>query len=74
MTSSTSWRTGTLLVKKNPFIEAEIKAIRSFCENRSYDMAYYPGIKESEANRYNVLEQPEYFRYATEILSGDRKA
>ena len=68
-----SWRTGTLLVKKGPFTEAEIKAIRAFCEERSYDIAYYPGIKESEANRYNVLAQPEYFRYTTEILFGDRK-
>jgi len=68
-----SWRTGTLLVKKKPFTEAEIEAIREFCAHRSYDMVYYPGIKESEANRYNVLEEPEYFRYATEILFGDRE-
>jgi len=68
-----SWRTGTLLVKKSPFTEADIEAIREFCVHRSYDMVYYPGIDESEANRYNVLEQPEYFRYATEILFGDRE-
>ena len=68
-----SWRTGTLLVKKSPFTKAEIEAIGEFCENRSYDVVYYPGIEESVVNRYNVLEQPEYFRYVTEILFSDRE-
>jgi spermidine synthase len=68
-----SWNTGTILVKNGLFTEDEIVAMKEFCEKRSFDLVYYPGIVETEANRYNLLERPEYFRGVQTILFGDRQ-
>jgi hypothetical protein len=67
------WRTGTLLIKKGQFQPNEIEAIRRFCNERSFDLAYYPQMPESEANRYNLLPEPIYFRAAQEMLFGNRQ-
>ena len=67
------WRTGTLLIKKGAFHAADRAAIQGFCRERSFDVAYYPQMPEEEANRYNQLAEPIYFRAAQAILSNDRK-
>jgi hypothetical protein len=67
------WRTGTLLIKKGTFDTADRAAIQNFCRERSFDLAYYPQMPEVEANRYNQLAEPIFFRAAQAILSNDRK-
>ena len=67
------WKTSTLLVKNGEFSESEILAIKTFCRSRSFDLEYYPGIGESEANRYNVLEQSYYFEGAQALLGARRQ-
>ena len=67
------WRTGTLLIKKGGFDTTDRGAIQNFCRERSFDLAYYPQMLEAEANRYNQLTEPIYFRAAQAILSNDRK-
>ena len=65
------WQTGTLLVKNSPFNENEIHNIKKFCNARSFDTAYYPGITIAEANRYNVLAEPYFFQGAQALLGDD---
>ena len=67
------WRTGTLLIKKEQFKPFEKEAIQAFCQRRSFDLAYYPQMVESEANRYNQLPEPIYFTAAQAILFGSRE-
>ena len=67
------WRTGTLLIKKGAFNPTDRAAIQGFCRERSFDVAYYPQMPEAEANRYNRLMEPIYFRAAQAILSDDRQ-
>lgn len=67
------WRTGTLLIKKGAFDTVDRGAIQNFCRERSFDIAYYPQMPELEANRYNQLTEPIYFRAAQAILSDDRE-
>ena len=67
------WRTGTLLIKKGAFDSADRVAIQGFCRERSFDVAYSPQMGEVEANRYNQLAEPIYFRAAQAILSDERK-
>jgi hypothetical protein len=67
-----SWKTTTLLVKNGEFTEEEILAVGTFCEARSFDVAYYPGIRAMEANRYNVLEKPFLYEGAM-ALTGERR-
>ena len=67
------WRTGTLLIKNRRFQPHERAIIRNFCDGRSFDVAYYPDMGASEANRYNQLTEPYYFHAAQTILFGDRE-
>ncbi len=67
------WRTGTLLIKKGTFNAADRAAVQNFCRERSFDLAYYPQMPEVEANRYNQLTEPIFFRAAQAILSDDRE-
>ncbi len=67
------WRTGTLLIKQGQFKPYEKDAIRNFCQQRSFDLAYYPQMAASEANRYNQLPEPVYFTAAQAILFGNRE-
>ncbi len=67
-----SWKTTTLLVKNGKFTEEEIRAVRTFCEARSFDVAHYPGMRAMEANRYNVLEKP-YLYEGAAALTGEKR-
>ena len=67
-----SWQTSTLLVKNGDFDAADIAAIKAFCAERSFDVAFYPGMRAEEANRYNVVERPDLFDAATALLGPRR--
>lgn len=67
-----NWQTSTLLVKNSPFNEREIDALQEFCQERAFDLAYYPGITASQANRYNRLKEPVFYQAAQELLSENR--
>jgi spermidine synthase len=69
-----SWRTATLLVKTSEFDAAEIANLKQFCQSRSFDVAYYPGIRPSEANRFNLLERPYLFEDLQALLGRQRDA
>ena len=56
-----SWQTSTPLVKTGDFDAADIAEIKAFCAERSFDVAFHPGMSAEEANRYNVVERPDLF-------------
>jgi spermidine synthase len=68
-----SWNTATLLIKKGPFEPAEVARIRAFCEERSFDVAWYPGMSEAEANHFNRSAEPDLYRAATALLGPERE-
>ncbi|MBN2324552.1 MAG: hypothetical protein JXQ30_12520 [Spirochaetes bacterium] len=63
-----SWTTATLLMKKRPFAGCEIETIRRFAESLRFDLVYYPGMKESESNRYNIAEDNAYYEGTRRLL------
>jgi hypothetical protein len=67
-----SWQTSTLLVKNGAFSSEDIVSIKAFCTERSFDVAFYPGMKAQEANRYNVVAPPDLFDGATALLGPGR--
>ena len=67
-----SWKTSTLLVRNGAFGSEDIAAIKAFCVARSFDLAFYPGMKPQEANRYNVVAAPDLFDGATALLGPGR--
>jgi spermidine synthase len=68
-----SWNTATLLMKNGPFNAADIAAIRAFAEARSFDVAWYPGMAEAEANRFNQGAGPYLYRAALALLGPARE-
>ncbi len=69
-----SWATATLLLKNGPFEENEIASLRSFCEDRSFDRFWHPGIVPSETNQAHILPRPFYAEAASSLLSGERQS
>jgi SAM-dependent methyltransferase len=63
-------QTVTLLIGNAPLEAADIDILRQFCRERSFDMAYYPGMQPQMANRYNRLDSA-YFFDAARALVGD---
>jgi spermidine synthase len=63
-----SWKTATLLVSGSPFTAEEVKRAKRFCEERGFDVSFYPGMREEEANRYDILQRPYYFLGAQALL------
>lgn len=47
------WNTALLLVKNGVFTDGERDEIRRFCAERSFDLAYLPGMKPEEAERFH---------------------
>ncbi|MFZ5523878.1 MAG: SAM-dependent methyltransferase [Pseudomonadota bacterium] len=67
------WKTVTLLVKNSDFTAQDIAAIKEFSRARSFDLAYYPGMRADEANRYNLLAQASFFEGAIALLGPQRQ-
>ncbi|MEN6318542.1 MAG: hypothetical protein ABFD82_07270 [Syntrophaceae bacterium] len=68
-----SWQTSTLLVKNGTFQKKEREAITGFCKSRLFDIAYYPGIAESETNIFNRMDEDIFYTAATRLLSPERE-
>lgn len=62
-----SWATVLILVGKRPFTPEEIELVKAFCRGR-FDLVYYKGMKEEEANVYNILPEPYHYRAFIELL------
>ena len=62
-----SWKTSTILISRTPFTSKEIERVTTFCDQRSFDVSYYAGMKEDMANRYDVLKEAYYFKGATSL-------
>ena len=69
-----SWQTATLLIKRGMFSKEEIKSTAEFCGERFFDLCYYPGMTEKEANRFNRMDQSYFYTAATAFLSDEREA
>jgi spermidine synthase len=67
-----SWQTGTLLIKNGVVTETEIVALKKFVTDRSFDVAWYPGIQPGEVNQFNRLAEPYFFQAAAAILGDER--
>ncbi|HEC92551.1 MAG TPA: hypothetical protein ENI51_06140, partial [Candidatus Atribacteria bacterium] len=63
-----SWATSTLILSKNEIEKQEIRIIKDFCNKRSFDVVYFPGIKAEDANINHVLEQSYYYQEIERLI------
>ena len=68
-----SWQTSTVLVGKQPFTTQAIERVRTFCRDRSFDIAWAPMIDIEETNRFNILPTPIFYE-SIQALVGDQPA
>jgi hypothetical protein len=68
-----TYLTITTLVKKTPFAKEELETLRETCRERRFDLVYYPGMGEEEANRYNIFRTPLYYSAFQQILDPDTR-
>ena len=68
-----SWKTATLLIKNGVVTPQDVERLHRFCRERSFDLAWYPGMKAQESDRYNHLDQPYFYDGAVALL-GPRRA
>lgn len=63
------YNTGTIIVKASSFTALEIDKISDFSQQRAFDVVYFPGIEPEDVNKYNVLDEPLYFKTFTDLLN-----
>src|SRR6185295_5782771 len=48
--------------------------VRRFADERAFDLAFLPGMVRAEANRFNILDQPDFFDGAVALRGPERDA
>jgi spermidine synthase len=66
-----SWQSASLLLKRAPFSMEEISLAKKFCQERLFDLVYYPGMVRLEANRFNILREPYFYDGTVSLLKKD---
>lgn len=66
------WNTLTLLVRNGEIGPGEADRIRAYTKERAFDLAYVPGMASTEANRFNILQEP-YFHQSALVLAGPER-
>ncbi|MFH1350524.1 MAG: SAM-dependent methyltransferase [Pseudomonadota bacterium] len=69
-----SWKTSTILASRTPFTREEILHATRFCDERSFDLAYYAGMKEEQANRFDIHDSPYYYMGAKALTGPDAES
>jgi len=63
-----SWGTITFLCSKQPIDQEKIALIYSFCQERSFDPVYFPGIQREQVNQNHRLEKPYYYLAISDLI------
>ena len=64
-----SLQTLTLVMSRSPLSKGMIEASKVFARERRFDLDYFPGIEETDADRFIRLKPPVYFKAMQELLS-----
>lgn len=69
-----SWDTVTVLYKNGAITQADIAAIRRFCDRNRFDTVYYPGMQPGEGNRYVKMRDNSYANAFRSIIDGKTRS
>ncbi len=68
------WNTSTLVVGRKPITDQQIQRLIDFSNARSFDLAYYPGIRPGQANVYNLLPRPYFYEGTLALLGSESRS
>lgn len=63
--------TFTLLVGKDALKADQLSSLKDFSSRWGFDLVYYPGMPEAEANRIHQYPEPIYHRLTRELIDPD---
>jgi hypothetical protein len=63
-----SWGAITVVAKKSKITTGDIQSLKDFADTRRFDLIYYPGIQQWEANRHIEMPTNEYFDFFQALL------
>jgi spermidine synthase len=67
-----SWGTISFVIKKSPITSSEIADIKSFCDSLLFDPVILGAEIEPELEKYNKLQDRNFYDYAANIISNNR--
>jgi hypothetical protein len=67
------YNTGTLLVKNGFFTSKELALIRTFVDEKAFDLVFAPDIQLEEINRNNILPEEVYFQTFADVLKNKQR-
>jgi hypothetical protein len=65
--------TFSIILKKGPFVDGEIKLVKDFLESRRFDLIHYPRMAPEEANLFNRFPEPVYYNLVSAMLDSGRR-
>ncbi len=68
------YNTGTLLVKNGTFTSKELALIRTFVDEKAFDLVFTPDIQVEEINRHNILPEEVYYQTFIDVLDHEERA
>lgn len=69
-----SIQTMTVIVQPDGWTASELELVRSFLEDRRFDLVWAPDVVPEEVNRFNRLPEPSYYEETNDLLHAtDRK-
>lgn len=63
--------TARILAKRTPLNAADIKTARAFAEERSFDLAYFPGIDPAKEEVFNDLPPVSFENVTSDTVAGE---
>ena len=63
----------TLLMSNDEFTASRLSALRDFSSRWGFDLVYYPGMAEEEANRFHQFPEPIYHRLTKNLLDPEAR-
>ena len=64
-----NWDAWTLLVARDPWTREDIARLRAFADEHGFDLAWHPGLRAQDTNRYHLLARDDLFLGARALLS-----
>jgi len=67
------YNTGTLLVKNGTFNSKELALIRTFLNEKAFDLVFAPDIQLEEINRSNILPKEVYYGTFNDVIGNKQR-
>jgi hypothetical protein len=68
------WQTSTLIIGQDALSNGDVARLRTFCDERSFDPAWFAGIRSYEVNLHHRVPRPWLHEGAVALLGSDADA